>query len=68
MPKPIAVINYDQCQPLLCDNGICNAVIACPHDFLYQEKAFELPEPRPSMCVGCGVCTQACLNDAVLMI
>jgi translation initiation factor RLI1 len=68
MPNQTSVVDYDRCQPLQCDNGICNVVGACPHGFLFQEKAFELPEPRPGACVGCGICTQACLHDAVRMI
>lgn len=65
MPKQIAMIDYGKCQPEKCDQGICLAVLACPNKVLKQEAAYEMPDPSPSMCVGCGLCAQACPLKAI---
>ena len=68
MPKQVAVIDYQVCQPGLCENGICQAALVCPRKLLKQEDPFEMPDPYPNMCVGCGVCVQACPKKAVKMV
>jgi translation initiation factor RLI1 len=65
MPKQIAVVNYDRCRPLVCEDGVCVAVRSCPRGLLFQETVFELPEPHPGVCVGCGICAQACPCDPI---
>jgi NAD-dependent dihydropyrimidine dehydrogenase PreA subunit len=67
MPKKTAVINYQNCQPEYCENGICAAVLVCRHDVLKQEEPFEKPDP-PMICVGCGTCIPACDKDAIFLI
>ena len=68
MPKLVAVIDYEACQPELCEHGICRAIQVCPRKLLKQEVPFEKPDPYPNMCVGCAVCVQACPKNAVKMV
>ena len=68
MPKQVAIINYQICEPALCENGICKAVLVCPRKLLKQEEPFEMPDPYPNMCIGCAICIKACPKNAVQMI
>ena len=68
MPKQAVIINYQFCQPELCEGGICLAVLACPRKLLKQEEPFEMPDPYPNMCIGCAICVQACPKGAVQMV
>ena len=65
MPKQMAMLDYERCQPEKCDKGICLAVSACPNNILKQEAPYEMPDLDPAMCVGCGLCAQACPLKAV---
>ena len=67
MPKQMVAVGYHRCQPEECDGGVCLAVLACPQKVLKQPALYEMPE-TVSMCVGCGVCAQACPAKASLMI
>ena len=67
MPIKTAVINYQQCDPRRCDEGICAAVLVCERKVLKQEEPYEKPDP-PMLCVGCGTCVIACPNNAVILI
>jgi len=68
MPKPVAVVDYRKCHPERCDRGICLTVLACPNKVLKQEAPYEMPDPNPTMCVGCGLCVQACPLKAIRMM
>lgn len=68
MPKPRAMVDYRRCQPERCDKGICLAVLTCPRKMLKQEAPYEMPDPNPTMCVGCGICAQACPLKAISMM
>jgi len=65
VPKPMALVDYGKCQPEKCDKGICLAVLACPNEVLKQEAPYEMPDPNPAMCVGCGICAPACPLKAI---
>jgi translation initiation factor RLI1 len=68
VPKPMAMVDYGACRPEKCDKGICLAALACPNKVLKQEAPYELPDPNPDMCVGCGICAQACPLKAIRMM
>ena len=68
MPKKVATIDYQFCDPKLCEDGICQAALTCPRKLLKQEEPFEMPDSYPNMCIGCGICVRACPKKAVLMI
>lgn len=64
----MAVVDYRQCHPEECEQGICLAVIACPKKILRQEEPFEMPDPFASICLGCGKCVQACPMKAIQLV
>lgn len=66
--RPVAVLDYSKCHPENCDKGICLAALACPNKVLKQEAPYEMPEPNPTMCVGCGECALACSLKAIRMV
>jgi translation initiation factor RLI1 len=68
VPKQMVVVDYRICQPEKCDGGICLAVLACPKEVLTQEAPYEMPDPNPALCVGCGLCAQACPAKAIQMM
>jgi translation initiation factor RLI1 len=68
MPKQVAVIDYQRCEPKLCEAGVCQAALVCPRKLLKQEEPFEMPDPYPNMCLGCAICVRACPKEAVQMI
>ena len=70
MPKPLAMVRHDKCEPELCspDKGNCEAENACSRHILKQEEAFESPILFYSdMCRGCGDCVAACPLNAIKM-
>ena len=68
MPKQTVMVDYRKCRPEECEAGVCLAVQACPKDLLTQEASYEMPDPNPTWCIGCGFCVQACPLKAVLMV
>jgi translation initiation factor RLI1 len=68
VPKAMALIDYGKCQPEKCQSGICLSVLACPKGILSQEGPYEMPDPYPTMCVGCGICTSACPSQAIRLL
>jgi translation initiation factor RLI1 len=68
MPKQAAFINYQRCEPERCENGICQAALACPRKLLKQEEPFEMPDSYSNMCIGCGICIRACPKEAIQLI
>jgi ferredoxin len=68
LPKAMALVDYGKCQPERCPSGLCRSVEACPKGILSQEAPFEMPDPYPSMCLGCGICASACPAGAVRLV
>ena len=68
MPKKTVIVDYKVCEPSLCKDGICQAALLCEKKILTQEAPFEMPDIKPSMCLGCSLCMQACPKKAILMI
>ena len=66
--KSFALINYDICNPKMCDHneGHCAAASACTHKVIKQiDGVFEQPMVFYDMCMGCWDCIEACPLDAV---
>jgi translation initiation factor RLI1 len=68
VPKQMVMVDYRKCQPEKCDEGICLAASACLNGVLSQEALHEMPDLNPALCVGCGLCAQACPFKAVQMM
>ena len=70
MPKQMPIIDYDLCNPKVCDasHGVCAAAKACTHKVMIQEDPFDPPlTVFLSMCVSCGHCANACPLEAIRM-
>ena len=65
MPPKMALVDFNQCHPDECPDGVCAAVTACPRQLLRQDTPFKTPMPNPSLCKGCGDCARACPLDAI---
>jgi ATP-binding cassette subfamily E protein 1 len=68
MPKPKIVLDYQRCEPGSCQDGICAAARVCKKKVLRQEKAGEMPDFYPNMCLGCSDCLSACPRGAIQMM
>ena len=67
MPRKVAIINYQKCNPENCEDGVCLAVDRCERKVLKQETAFTMPD-SPLICVGWGICVNACPIGAIIMV
>jgi len=65
VPKQTVVVDYQACQPEACEDGICQAALACEKKVLTQEAPYEMPDTKANMCLGCSDCVQACPMHAV---
>jgi len=65
MPGKVALVDYRQCNPKDCADGVCLAAKACPRKLLRQEEPYEPPMPHPSVCKACGDCVRACPHKAI---
>ena len=65
MPNKTVVVDYQACDPGKCEDGICQAALACERKVLTQEVPYELPDTKASMCLSCSLCVQACPTCAV---
>jgi translation initiation factor RLI1 len=65
MPGKRALVQFDDCRPACCRDGVCQAMLACKHKLIKQEKPAEIPLFSPSSCQGCGDCVRACPRQAV---
>jgi ATP-binding cassette, sub-family E, member 1 len=65
MPRKIALVSYDKCNPDSCEHGVCAAAAACTRRLLKQEAPREAPMPHPTLCRGCGDCVRACPFGAI---
>jgi len=65
VPKKTVVVDYQACEPEKCEEGICQAVLACEKKILRQEAPYEMPDAKASMCLSCAICVQACPQNAV---
>ncbi|PWH17549.1 MAG: hypothetical protein DDG59_08005 [Anaerolineae bacterium] len=68
MPKRMVVLNYHQCDPQSCENGVCRAALICKRKVLRQDQPYELPELNSELCLGCAVCTTACSLNALQVL
>ncbi len=65
MPKRSVLLNFQQCDPQRCENGVCQAALLCKRKVLTQLQPYEIPEMNAEMCLGCAVCTTACPTKAL---
>ncbi len=68
MAKPVAVIDYQVCNPKNCDpKGKCPAVSACKHKVIKQDAPGE-PPYQLGPCLACGSCLAACAYKAIRLV
>lgn len=68
MPSKMALVDFNKCNPKLCNNGVCTAAEACPRKLLKQEKPNEPPMTDPSACRACADCVRACPRKAIKIV
>ena len=61
--RPIAVI---EC----CEEIPCNPCMsACPHHAIVIEGGIHhIPQLKPELCVGCGICVARCSGQAIFVV
>jgi len=65
MPSKIAMVDFNKCQPDMCENGVCTAAKACEKKLMKQLERYEPPMTKGSMCKACSDCVKACPFGAV---
>ena len=65
MPRKTVVVDYSACEPEKCEDGICQAALACEKNILTQAAPYEMPDTKASACLSCAICVQACPKNAV---
>ena len=65
MPSKIAMVDFNKCQPDMCENGVCLAAKACEKKLMKQLEPYEPPMMRGSMCKACTDCVKACPLGAI---
>jgi len=65
MPKPKAVIDYQECTPERCEGGICQASLFCKHRVIWQEEIYQPPIVFSEKCLSCRDCLEACPQSAI---
>jgi len=65
MPRRTVVVDYQACNPELCEEGICQAALQCERQVLTQEAPYEMPDTKANMCLSCARCSLACPAGAV---
>jgi translation initiation factor RLI1 len=65
MPSKMALVDFNKCRPAECEDGICQAALACERKLLTQDASYEIPMPDPFLCKGCADCVRACPLDAI---
>jgi NAD-dependent dihydropyrimidine dehydrogenase PreA subunit len=68
MPQPKVAIDYQACDPSLCQDGVCSSALVCERKMLRQEEPGELPDIYPSLCLGCAECLLVCPKKALLIM
>jgi NAD-dependent dihydropyrimidine dehydrogenase PreA subunit len=68
MPRRTVVLNYRLCDPDQCQEGVCAAQVVCERKVLKQPEAYQLPEFRPGMCLGCADCVPVCPRKALVLM
>ena len=68
MAGKLALVDYRKCDPVMCEQGVCAAVLACPRKLLSQEAPYEAPMTDPSPCKGCGDCARSCALSAIEVV
>lgn len=68
MPKQTAAVDYQRCEPDHCPEGRCVAASVCEKKILIQFSAYEMPEMKPGLCLGCSDCVKACPLGAIRMM
>jgi Fe-S-cluster-containing hydrogenase component 2 len=68
MPKPKAVIDYQECFPENCSEGICQAAFACERRVIWQEEAHQPPIIFSEKCLSCRDCLVACPQQAIRIV
>ena len=65
MPKRQVVLNYSKCAPEFCTEGQCQAAQVCPKHLIRQVESFVIPDFMMTFCLGCGICTRVCPQQAL---
>jgi translation initiation factor RLI1 len=68
MPNTMVSLDYEKCNPAVCNSGLCVAVPACPLKLIAQEEQYDRPMANPTLCKGCAKCVTACPLQAISLV